>query len=675
MPGTLGRRRTIGNESGPAAPSGRRHPPALAGAIFLLAAGAAAAFAARPSPAPAQRSDVLVLTSGETARGSLKACIGTQCQLDSRSIPRTDIAWIGFQSLGTLPPRVGDAAHDEVHLRDGTVSSGHLVGISLGVVAFAEASYERSAVAWIHLAGAPATPPPGSLAANGEPPPTPQGDGGGGTGTTQPPPTPPSSPPPPPPPPPRPGSAGPHQRGHLWSGTIRTHLHNDYQSVTTDIRSEVRARLREYAKPLKRLDNFKVFGRLILLDPEETVVTGSYALDAESQDVQTHCKGSGTTTLSWTPQDPHGDQGSAIYVNQSDADSTPWLGFAVKRGAPLYMLAIAATPSDEFTVTCQTHDNQGSRADPHWVDSTDSESQAFLGAVIGKNPLAPCIDATGHTCDPEIRTLAGETGRMHGSFHHAWDDLGHSDLEVRWNLCREDVPCQEAPPEPEDRDPCGDPAQQRALMDPIWNQRQLQAKQLAADWQKLQAAYQALQDNLEAWRAAIPLCAIEEVAEKATEDLLKGLGGEAAELTEMLGKMASGDLSYMLSEHYDNMLTLLKDDQQLVQAALGAGDPAAMAERLDDCAALPADLRAGAKAFVDAYGEVASGLPEVQTEVNGVHGLDRQYWDQWQKYYQACLDYAACKQIPPTDCVPPPAQPSGPIPGQETSEPTGPPGR
>src|SRR5207248_1804746 len=53
------------------------------------------------------------------------------------------------------PPSVKDASEDEVHLVDGSVHKGHLVGVSLGEIDIMNGSYEREDVAWIHFAGAP----------------------------------------------------------------------------------------------------------------------------------------------------------------------------------------------------------------------------------------------------------------------------------------------------------------------------------------------------------------------------------------------------------------------------------------------------------------------------------------------------------------------------------------
>ena len=242
---------------------------------------------------------------------------------------------------------------------------------------------------------------------------------------------------------------------------------------------------------------------------------------------------------------------------------------------------------------------------------------------------------------------------------------------IHWQIgcgC-ENGPCQGAPgkgpPQPTPTPTCAPPTTQRALMDTTWQQRQAKAGQLEEKFKELLAANQKMQDNLSAWRAAIPTCAIEEIAEKTSEELVKGFAGERGELLEAINKMVTGDLSYMAQGEWSNLGDAMSNIRTLLGAATGAGNPKAMEEAIADCKALPQELKDGAKEFVDAYAEVKSLMPEVQTDVNDIRSLDQKYWDDWQKYYQACLEYAKCRGVPASDCPPPPSQPSGPMPGQQ----------
>ncbi|HKI87079.1 MAG TPA: hypothetical protein VKA53_10075, partial [Thermoanaerobaculia bacterium] len=317
----------------------------LAAVIFPLLAAPAYGTPEGPSGGAleprAPQSDVLIFESGERMSGKLKACVGNRCQLDSSSVPLATIVWIGFEEGERQTPKVEDPARDELHLRDGSVKSGHLLGISLGVVALQEGSYDRTDVAWLHLGGRSEPPKPtaeagqeagGDSAPASTPPPPSSGEAT---------PTPPSSAPPPSPPPSRPslplivGSGGVH-RGHLWTGTIRVRLRTGSgSSAVIESRSEIKVRMREFRTLLKRLDTGKVVGEQILLDPENTVMKSDYRLDSDGEDGSfSHCKGTGTQTLAWTPSDPHGDQSSFVLVNRSKAGTLPLLGFSVARGTP-----------------------------------------------------------------------------------------------------------------------------------------------------------------------------------------------------------------------------------------------------------------------------------------------------------------------------------------------------
>lgn len=202
-------------------------------------------------------------------------------------------------------------------------------------------------------------------------------------------------------------------------------------------------------------------------------------------------------------------------------------------------------------------------------------------------------------------------------------------------------------------------------MDTTWSQRQATAHQLEEDFKDLQGAYQKMQDNQSAWRSAIPICAIEEIGEKTAEAFLTDFGGERAEFVEMFGKIAAGDLSFVGHGEWSNLGDALTNISSVLNAAVGVGDPKAMEEQIADCKALPENLKDAAKAFVDAYAEVKSAMPKIQKEVNDIHALDQKYWDQWHKYHQACVDYAQCMGTPPAECPAQPAEPSGPMPGQQ----------
>jgi hypothetical protein len=97
-----------------------------------------------------------------------------------QTIPRASIARIGLDGRRGEPPAVADPNRDAVHLVDGQVRSGHVVGISLGFVVLDEDETARPSVTRVRFAGPPAAhgAPPGPT-----PTPTPGGSGQLWTGT------------------------------------------------------------------------------------------------------------------------------------------------------------------------------------------------------------------------------------------------------------------------------------------------------------------------------------------------------------------------------------------------------------------------------------------------------------------------------------------------------------
>ena len=99
--------------------------------------------------------DLIVLQDGSRQTGTLRGCVNASCQLNEQTISQATIAWIGLSYAGNAPPSVVDPATDEIHTRDGSVESGRLVSVGPGNVVTVRHSFERTQVAWIHLAPAP----------------------------------------------------------------------------------------------------------------------------------------------------------------------------------------------------------------------------------------------------------------------------------------------------------------------------------------------------------------------------------------------------------------------------------------------------------------------------------------------------------------------------------------
>jgi hypothetical protein len=64
----------------------------------------------------------------------------------------------------------------------------------------------------------------------------------------------------------------------------------------------------------------------------------------------------------------------------------------------------------------------------------------------------------------------------------------------------------------------------------------------------------------------------------------------------------------------------------------------------------------GAQDFIDSFGKMAALLPEIQAKLNQVYQKDLELWNEWQKYYRDCLEWAKCKELDPSVCDPPPPE-------------------
>ena len=98
----------------------------------------------------AHAQDHVILRDGTSGAGKLQTCTAESCWLSGQAIKREKIAWIGLGPAQKSPPRVTQTATDEVHLVDGSVRTGPVIGVSLGAVA-QSGSLDRSQVRWIHF--------------------------------------------------------------------------------------------------------------------------------------------------------------------------------------------------------------------------------------------------------------------------------------------------------------------------------------------------------------------------------------------------------------------------------------------------------------------------------------------------------------------------------------------
>ena len=87
-----------------------------------------------------------------------------------------------------------------------------------------------------------------------------------------------------------------------------------------------------------------------------------------------------------------------------------------------------------------------------------------------------------------------------------------------------------------------------------------------------------------------------------------------------------------------------------------------MRDRIAGCRLPDAAARAARTPSWTNYAKVLRLMPQVQQQVNWFRTQDQKYWDQWQKYYRDCAEYARCKGLPAPPCPQPPADAAGPMP-------------
>jgi hypothetical protein len=646
----------------------------------------------RPHPGGGDR---LVLRSGETRTGSLTGCGGSACLFNGSAVPRDEIEWIGLSGAFPPMPQVDNPGIDTIFLAGGDVKHETFETVNANTVLTDRGSYPRGNVRWIHLASSGTqgggTPTPSvsgtPVIEGGEVTPVPTGVGS--PVPTVPPTRPPTRPPTPKNPTPPTGRSpapGHNVPGHLWSGMIHIHYRSNYSNGVapgyTDVKTDIAAHLREYTTPLKRLDTFKVYGAFSWLEPEGTEMRTHFESDQQSQLGGNHCDGKGTLTLTHGPDTPGYSHASALYINRSQADTTPWIGFPIVPGTPRYMIGIDGRSDDHFTVNCTSWNWVGTMENGHREEQSYTQDGTFYTAVIGKNPVAGCPAFLVHVCDPEIRTIVGENGRMFGSFHNSWEqDDFHNDLEVRWSLCRDDVPCAESPPEPE-KTPCPPTTEAQGWVDKNRDEYNAKATQIAELWktyqQEMAEAKTHLKDfentmrvcNVQNWisKVLIALLAPEEEAIAAAEEAAAA-GGSAAlnaeqeaaliqkglnTVAEFIDKLERGENPWtaLAPEDVKNALNALDAAKQFMSAMEGSSVDQ-LGESLEECAGtagITQDQYTSAEEYVSGLKKAVEGLADVQTLVNDCKQLDNQLPDLQYKLYQACLENARCNHTPESDC-------------------------
>jgi hypothetical protein len=346
----------------------------MAGSILVLAGGAI------PSPAEAQ--DLLVLRRGEIRRGELSSCDATACRLDKASVPRRDIAWIGLGDAAMPTPQMRNPLQDELHVRDGSIHPGPLVGLDVRRVTTPARTFERRQVRWIHLA-----PPPAGFSGGGGSP----GGGSPGGGTAG-------------------GGGGEDGTCVFWIGAVgrrgvsRTLLGSNTQTTTVRTIYTVRLRERWHSTPqTMRIGTLDVRGRSVDLQTDDATVR---------------------ERLRGTLSGPGGNRIAGSGTGHVGAGAGGGRLVLAEPPGPTYYEFHVGTSQYEYPTTTS------------WFSGDrDRREQGPLPIYVGKDP-----DPEEPRVDPSGQLMKGEYTRTHGS--GGGTSLTES---VSWELSRVPAPCG-APP-------------------------------------------------------------------------------------------------------------------------------------------------------------------------------------------------------------------------------------
>ena len=343
--------------------------------VFLLGA-----------PLPGRTEEWLLLRDGSHRTGQLQSCVQDQCRLSGTVIPRSSIAWIGFNGRKDTPPRIEHPERDAVILLDATVHPGRIVGISLGEVTMEEAGFPRPSVAWVWFAGPPLEQPP---AQTGAPPPPPSD-------------------------------------GTFWTGTLTGRYWGDVDGIHSEFHVTVAVRLREVSTSPLRLvparpgEAVRTVGAMVRLEPEGTTVNARI----QSSSSFGSCSGEGTITITAGADEAGYGHPSVIYRKTVDVDLTSLLGFDVPLGAAaLYQVGITARSGTELQYTCSSN------------GQTTQAAIGYLIPALGRTPLL----SPGPMVDPSLRYLEDGGRRMRGSYT-APATGAFQQVEAAWDLTRSAAP-------------------------------------------------------------------------------------------------------------------------------------------------------------------------------------------------------------------------------------------
>ncbi len=328
--------------------------------------------------------------------------------------------------------------------------------------------------------------------------------------------------------------------------------------------------------------------------------------------------------------------------------------------------------------------------DPDWekhffvcVQPTECTNPA--GAELQRDCM---VHAERHAVIPfegESTWTSPEASDNWGPHYHNLDSA-----KIRWKICC-GCGAPTTPPEPETD--CKDPSQYQAQVDRLANISRCDSE----DLKKKKAEFQHYWSQAQMFRSDFDLVVRSCVEFNLAKTLLSYLVGKGeldtvkdfVLIEAVLEKIVNQDPTAVLN--FSNLevevggqmtsvdVAALWETAAKIREAVNTigeiGSEEELGTRLNNCAGTPmvSDLVwQGAKDYLRNFKAATEMMPELQKLTGDIEHTDEDRWKAENDLYQACLQYAKCKGIPP-NCTPPPHGPTAPAPGK-CVRPTGPPG-
>ncbi len=639
--------------------------------------------------------DVLILRSDETRSGELKTCVGKICTLDSTSVPRDTIAWIGLRGAEPDPPSVNDPAQDEVHLKDSSVHAGQLAFVDRGRVVTERDSYQRDKVAWVYLAPPKADEQdrPDQFGAPGdEPPPS-----GPAVQRLDPPAEPPSSDHPtagkrrPPRPPgdlvkpcPEDKPLGgwitmrygfdPGRRPPSCKGTLDIRLRFPLAPEYGDLAEEHRTSVATLYKAGEVVYEIATDGCHDIVDGPLDYRDGNVACNAPG-DRKSGTVALGPNSLQFFALSP------SIHLNMPESVPLTLPGVCVHGDGYTSEYEVLFLGSEKLNIDSGAHCET---SEQHKAGSGPFLLHFCVAPTVCHRHDARTADLTDCYRHPERYAVIPFSGSLtkRGAVYE-WDGLPiqYDDIHVRWEICcgcgerRPGPPPERETSPPPDRrapkkDSCGDWKGPRAQLDLALDQQKALMDQLAKRYDRYRAILDQAQNYQSDFKLVSRNCKLWEAARTLMSFLISNFAPrvpgrlpgqpafepakEFANFISFLEKVLANDASWILPNHEFKDWVSLEDLWDGYKTAYDyvQSSPNKLLAGLQQCTdPITHDaIYQDALKYVRLLQEIEPLMEQVQRTLNDLRQKDLDLLDKWNKAHQACLEYQECRGGSAADC-------------------------